>query len=249
VLVPSPAVAKKSRTPAPPRVQAPQRRDTRKHQRASRAPGRPTLGGVNRLWLAIGAVVVLAVVGGLSAFFATRSSNSSSSASPRQIDWAALPGLQTGPPPWDNGSAYLPDKIGLLGLDQLAQEALAYHIHAHVDVYVNGKKVIVPAGIGIYANSWLTEVHTHDTRGVIHIEAPSNKGYTLGQFFGEWGVKLTKDCLGRYCGAKSFHWWLDGKPQTGDPALVALKPHHEVAIAYGTPPTVVPKSYKFQAGE
>jgi hypothetical protein len=66
---------------------------------------------------------------------------------------------------------------------------------------VNGSARQVPAGIGIPGartqNSakgpffssgtcfyWL---HTHAADGVIHIESPVQRAYTLGDFFYEWG--------------------------------------------------------------
>src|SRR3954454_19763068 len=35
------------------------------------------------------------------------------------------------------------------GLKPEVKEQLAYHVHAHLDVFVDGKPVTVPAGIGI----------------------------------------------------------------------------------------------------
>jgi hypothetical protein len=187
------------------------------------------------------AVVVVAVV---LAFTLTRSSSASSS---KTIPWAKLGVLQTGPPPWNNGVGNLTDRLAPLGLNALGAEGTVVHIHQHLDLYVNGKRVTIPALIGIYDNSYITEVHVHDTTGVIHIESPTNRTFTLGQLFGEWGVKLTASCVGRYCG--HVRWWLNGKPMTGDPASLELKPHQEIAIAAGPPPLVVPHSYKFPRGE
>jgi len=132
-------------------------------------------------------------------------------------------------------------------LDPLAQEALAFHIHQHLDVYVNDKHVTVPALIGIYANSFITEMHTHTPDGVLHVESPKNQPYVLGQIFGEWGVRLNASCLGRYCG--DLHWWLNGKPQAGNPADLIVHAHQEIVIAAGKPPAHIPASYNFPAGE
>jgi hypothetical protein len=163
------------------------------------------------------------------------------------IPWAKLAPLQSGAPPWANDAAQLPPRLSYLGLNQLSAEGTVLHIHQHLDLYVAGKKVTLPAGIGIFGNSFITEVHVHDTSGVIHVESPKQRDFTLGQLFGEWGVKLTANCVGRYCG--HMRWWLDGKPMTGDPARLVLAPHQEIAIAAGPPPLVVPKSYAFPAGE
>jgi hypothetical protein len=226
---------KKTGLPAQPRPKAP-------------PPIRSTggAGGDRRRLLIGGGIAALVVVAAVLALVLTRG-GSSAGKTPRTIPWGQLGPLQTGPPPWNNGSAQLTERLAPLGLSQLSSEGTALHIHGHLDVYVNGKKVTVPAGIGIYDNSYLTELHTHDTRGVIHIESPHVSTFTLGQLFGEWGVKLTPTCIGRYCGR--LQWWVNGEKRTGDPANLAIAAHQEVAIAFGPPPLVVPKSYKFAAGE
>jgi hypothetical protein len=194
------------------------------------------------LWGGVAAAVVIAVV---LAFVLTR--GGSSGKTPPAVVWSQLGPLQTGPPPWNNGVGQLTDRLAPLGLSQLGSEGTALHIHQHLDVWVNGKKVTVPAGIGIYDDSYLTELHVHDTSGVIHVESPHVSTFTLGQLFGEWGVKLTSTCIGRYCG--NLQWWVNGEKMTGDPAALELESHQEIAIVFGKPPLVVPKSYKFAAGE
>jgi hypothetical protein len=165
------------------------------------------------------------------------------------VDFSALPFLQTGPPPWKSASDSLPGRMPFLGLSALSQEELAFHIHQHLDLYLNGKRVVLPAGIGIAANSsspFITEVHTHDTSGIIHVESATKRDFTLGQLFGEWGVRLTANCLGRYC--MGVHWWVNGKPQVGNPATLVLRSHQEIVIAAGKPPSSIPTSYSFPAG-
>lgn len=203
----------------------------------------------NLLWIVGGVVLVAAIAGAVIAVLATRGGGhgGGSSSEPAVIDWSAIPNLHKGPPPWDNGSVYLPDRLSILGLSQLSTEGSVLHIHQHLDLYVNGKHVTLPQGIGIYANSWLTELHTHTGDGIIHVESPTQKDFHLGQVFGEWGVRLTKNCVGDYCG--NVRWWVNGTPQTGDPGSLVLAPHQEIVVARGTPPTVVPKSYKFAPGE
>jgi hypothetical protein len=189
--------------------------------------------------------VAFFVVAAVLALTLTRSSSAGSA--PRAIPWSQLGALQTGPPPWNNGVGRLTGRLAPLGLHALGAEGTVLHIHQHLDLYVNGKRVTVPALIGIYDNSYITEVHVHDTTGVIHIESPTRRTFTLGQLFGEWGVKLTASCVGRYCG--HVKWWVNGKRMTGDPAALGLKPHQEIAIAAGRPPLVVPRSYAFPQGE
>jgi len=167
------------------------------------------------------------------------------SARPVAVDFAQFAALQTGSPPWTNGVAELQDNLAPVHLDALGQEALAFHIHQHLDVYVNGRHITVPAGIGIGA-TFITEVHTHRPDGIIHVESPANRRYTLGQLFGEWDVRLTGNCLGRYCGRLAS--WVDGKLQGGNPAQLVLRPHQEIVIAAGEPPTHIPSGYAFPVG-
>ena len=155
---------------------------------------------------------------------------------PKTIPWSTLAGKP------------LAARLSVLHLHALGQEGQAEHIHAHLDVFVKGKKVRVPASIGIdYQQQFITELHTHDTTGVVHIESPKVTTFSLGQLFGEWGVKLSSRCVGRYCDV--VHWWVNGKRQTRDPAAHVLRAHEEIVVAEGAPPFVVPKHYAFPPGE
>ena len=64
---------------------------------------------------------------------------------------------------------------------------------------MNGKKEPVPSQIGIYDGQFLTELHTHDASGIMHVESPTKRTFDLAQFFGVWGVRLTPSCVGGYC--------------------------------------------------
>jgi hypothetical protein len=159
-----------------------------------------------------------------------------SAAPPKTIPWSKLLGKQ------------LAGRLPALHLHPLGQEGQAEHIHAHLDVYVNGKKAQVPANVGIdFQQQFITELHTHDTTGVVHIESPVITTFSLGQFFGEWGIKLSSRCVAQYCG--TVHWWVNGKAKTGDPAAHVLRAHEEIVVAAGKAPFVVPKTYAFPRGE
>jgi hypothetical protein len=237
-------VAKKTRTPPPPRrVQAPQRRQT--------APTRTTDDRRRYLLLlAFGASGVIGLIVALILVFVVGKNDSSATVGPT-ITTGNLAGLQTGPAPWPVEYDHMPDRLGPLGLDQLPTEALQFHIHAHLDIFINGKKTPVPANVGIYDGEWITELHTHDTRGVIHVEAPATHDYTLGQFIGMWGVRFTPRCIGGYCAtaAKPFRTYVNGKRYDGDPTRLILRAHQEIALVYGKPPKTIPKSYEFLQGE
>jgi hypothetical protein len=233
-------VANKSRTPAPPRkVQAPQRRsDPRRPGRFSERRG---------LWLLV-AVAAVAVIAAIAAgVLLTRGGGKSTAANvPKQSD---LAGLQIGPAPWNTGLDTLPDRLDAVGVHALTNEGQVLHIHQHLDIFVNGKHEPVPQGIGIYDGQFLTELHTHDATGIIHVESPVAKHFSLGQFFGVWGVRLNGDCVGGYC-RQVTPWtvYVNGRPYTGDPAELNLSEHQEIAFVIGTPPKKIPSSYKYPPG-
>jgi len=207
-----------------------------------RAQAAGWLSGPNRWWVGGGAAALAIVV-----VIVLATALGGGSTKPFYVNFAQLSGLQNGPPPWNNGVGELPDHVSQVHLNTLSQEGNVLHIHQHLDVYVNGTHVPVPAGIGIDDNTFITEMHTHDASGVLHVEAPTNHPFTLGQIFGEWSVLLTANCLGRYCG--HLHWWVNGTQQTGNPANLILHAHQEIVIAAGKPPPHIPSSYKFPAGE
>jgi len=139
------------------------------------------------------------------------------------------------------------------GLPMLSTEGTVLHHHAHLDVRVHGRAVTVPAGIGIdEARHRVSPLHTHDASGVIHLESPVRRTFTLGQFFTEWGVPLSRTRLGglRADARHTLGVYVNGRRVTGDPAAVPLRQHDEVAVTYGragrTPH--VPASYRFAPG-
>jgi hypothetical protein len=203
----------------------------------------------SRLALAIGAVLAAAALaGGLLLASSSRQPHAAGVIAHGQpIDWASVPQLQTGAPPWPSESALLPARLLPSGLHQLATEGTVLHVHEHLDLYVNGRHVTVPALVGIDEEAgFLTELHTHDASGIIHVESPVQRVFTLGQFFCEWGVKLNARCLGPYQGQLS--WWVNGVRMHGDPAQLVLRRHQEIVIAAGRAPATVPSSYAFPLG-
>jgi hypothetical protein len=241
-----PAVAKKVRTPPPPRkVQVPQRRDTRKPKPSAgaAAPARSP-------WLyvgagALGVIVIAAAVLGIVLATGGGSSGTKTNAT---ASYNSLPGIRKTKAPWPPEYLYLPDRLSPLDLTTMGgHNGLVLHFHSHLDIFVNGKKVKVPAYVGInLGGGYLTELHTHNSSGVLHIEAQKKRSFTLGQFFAEWAVFLNAHQIGGYKGMK---WYLDGKLQTGNPQNLVFKPHQEIAIIVGKPPAKIPSSYKFLPGE
>jgi hypothetical protein len=200
--------------------------------------------------LAIGAalaLVLVAAIGGLAAAAARHHQQPATAAGP-------LAGLQTGPPPWGANTADLSERLRAIGVPPLSPaEGTAVHIHQHLDLYVDGHKVPVPAGIGIDPAAGYAPLHTHDASGVIHVESPTVRSYTLGQLFAVWGVRFTPGCLGGDCAAGGRRLWVyvNGRAYRGDPTTLALQAHQELVVAFGTAaqlPSPVPSSYPFPPG-
>jgi hypothetical protein len=183
----------------------------------------------------------------VAAFVLTRGDGSS--AAPKVPEQGRLIGLQVGPAPWNPGLDTLPDRVAPLGLHELTTEGQVLHIHQHLDIFVNGKRQPVPATVGIFDGQFLTELHTHDASGIIHVESPVAKRFDLGQFFGVWGVRLTGDCVGGYC-RQVTPWtvYVNGRAYAGDPRALVLRAHQEIAFVIGTPPKKIPTKYNFAPG-
>jgi hypothetical protein len=174
----------------------------------------------------------------------------------RSVATPDLPGAQTTAPPWSNGADnQLQQRLRALDIPLLSAEGEVLHIHQHLDVFVSGKPASVPAGIGIDpGGNFISPLHTHDDSGVMHVESPTKTTFTLGQFFGVWGIPLTSTRLGglKIGSGKLLRAYVNGKPFTRDPGSIQLAAHQELVVAYGTKaqmPTSVPSSYDFPAGE
>jgi hypothetical protein len=138
-------------------------------------------------------------------------------------------------------------------------EKVAFHIHAHLTIFVNGKAQQIPYGIGIgqpvqgvntrsgpFATKgtcfmWL---HTHALDGIVHVEAPKQMSFTLGQFFAVWGLKLSTSRVGPVTGKVTTFY--NGKVWTGSPAGVPLSPNAEIQLDLGKP-LFAPEHIKFPA--
>ena len=156
--------------------------------------------------------------------------------------------------PWGPKTENLRGRLRALGLPALAREGTALHTHEHLDLYLNGEHVAVPADIGIGSDHrFFSPIHTHDRTGIVHIESTQLRPFTLGQFFGVWGVRLSARCIGNYCagGGRRLRAFVDGHLVHGDPVGIPLRRHDEIVIAFGTRPELpkrIPSSYGFPAG-
>jgi hypothetical protein len=139
-------------------------------------------------------------------------------------------------------------------------ERLAFHIHAHLRIVVRGRSRRVPAGIGtappyeiaktaagsfVAAARCFAWLHTHVSDGVVHIESPVERTYTLGQFFDVWGQPLGRRSLGPDRGVVTA--FFDGRVYTGDPRGIPLLAHSRIELELGRPLTA-PDDARFPDG-
>jgi hypothetical protein len=139
------------------------------------------------------------------------------------------------------------------GISCSTSEQTLFHIHAHLTIFVNGVPRQVPAAIGIpnpgaqntaagpfiATGSCFYWLHTHAADGIVHIESPVQRTYTLGQFFDEWGQPLGPDQAGPATGHVTV---LDnGRVFLGNPRNVPLTAHAQIQLEVGTP-LVAPES-------
>jgi hypothetical protein len=159
----------------------------------------------------------------------------------------ALPGIQGGPAPWVPEWSFLAARLKADGLPVLSAEAFVVHIHQHLDLYVRGKREPIPALIGINVQQrYLSPIHTHDFSGIIHVEAPTKRSFTLGQFWDVYGVRFDSSCVGGECGGVKVY--VNGTPYFGNPRAVVLREHQELAVVVGKAPRKVPKRFVFPVG-
>jgi hypothetical protein len=158
------------------------------------------------------------------------------------------------------------------GLQAETAESLQHHVHAHLDIFVNGQPKLIPGGVGIVitdpavhhgvdsdgndeyggisppcATPCISPLHTHDATGTLHTESATDTDNTLGQLFTEWGVRLDGQCVGDFCTSSTpIKVVVNGKEVPLSTARdIPLTDQKEIAIVIGTPPATVPSTPDF----
>ena len=137
------------------------------------------------------------------------------------------------------------------GISCAPVEQLAYHIHTHFQVYVDGQPRSLPGGIGLLdpvvaqntpvgpfygASQCYYWLHTHTSDGIIHVESPTARIYTLGNFFDEWRQPLSSvQVAGAHGKVTAF---IDGSAWRKSPRMLPLLAHAVIQLDIGSP--VVP---------
>ena len=221
-----------------------------------------------RIWMAgagAAAVAVLTAVG-ISLAVAANGDGPGAAGGAPKLKLAALSTLgtlQPAPSPGPPGSegVPVPDAAPLAGLaagaagqdvDGIscqASEGGVLHVHAHLAIFVGGAARQVPGDVGFLAHAqggpclyWL---HTHAPDGIIHVESPAQRTYTLGDFFDEWGQPLGPGQVGPAKGRVVAIY--NSQRYRGDPRDIPLNAHAQIQLEVGKP-LLAPATITFPGG-
>jgi hypothetical protein len=145
------------------------------------------------------------------------------------------------------------------GMECSARETLLFHIHAHLAVFVDGRRRTIPRAIGIPQPREITSsdqgpfvvgdrcyyrMHSHTADGVIHIESPVRRTYTLGDYFDIWRQPLGPGQVGPARGPVIVY--INGRRFPGDPRTAPLTAQALVQVDVGA--DVPPQAFTFPPG-
>ena len=113
----------------------------------------------------------------------------------------------------------------------LGPMGMAEHYHPQLTIVADGRRIAVPAGIGMDPVAGaMSALHTHTADGMLHVEASApGQRFTLGQLFQQWAVHLSDTRLGDL-DVQRVMATVNGQPFDGDPASIVLAPEQEIAL-------------------
>jgi hypothetical protein len=130
----------------------------------------------------------------------------------------------------------------------------------HLAIFVDGQEQLVPLGVGI-GQPWQVEdsaegpfvtdgscfywIHTHTEDGVVHIESPLRRRFTLGDFFAIWQVPLSTTQVGPAQGAVITY--VNGSRDDRNPSDIPLLSHERIQLNVGG--DVPPYVFDFPPGD
>ena len=129
--------------------------------------------------------------------------------------------------------------------EPLAQ--LAYTAYAHLQVYVDGHSRALPGGIGIVdenpietqhglyygALTCMYWLHTRAADGLVEVQSPVSRTFTLGDLFAVWNQPLDRTRVARSHGHVTAT--VNGHRWHRNPALIPLREHETIQLAVGKP--------------
>lgn len=155
---------------------------------------------------------------------------------------------------WGGGSAVIVVLLGVVafvgrgqaapaidGIQCNTSEGAVTHIHQHLVIYDRGQLVPVASDVGDNAIGSSTPclfwLHTHSPDGVIHVEAPNQQTYTLGQFFDIWSQPLSRTTVAaaRADASHPLRAYVNGRLYRGDPPTIRLTDRERITMEVGPP--------------
>ena len=104
----------------------------------------------------------------------------------------------------------------------------------------------------LLTNVFIGFIHTMNP-GIIHIESPVAKDYTIGQFFDIWNKKFSNTQIldNIVNGKNTLNVYVNGNKVNAGVNYrdIKLKAHDEIAVVYGKPPSTIPSKYNFPQAE
>jgi hypothetical protein len=146
------------------------------------------------------------------------------------------------------------------GISCDALESTRYHIHVHVAIFIEGQPYQVPYGAGVGRPLQVSEdsdgpfvedgacfywLHTHTEDGVVHIESPARRDFTLGDFFAIWQEPISATEVGP--GRGNVIAYVNGERVTSNPAEIPLTQHALIQLNVGVDVPLVP--FEFARGD
>ena len=139
-----------------------------------------------------------------------------------------------------------PTAMAIGGVECSRAEQLNYHVHSGLDIFVDGVQQQIPSNIGILSSpSCLYWLHTHSENGIIHVEGPEAREFTLGQFLDIWQQTGNSTALFDTVSNMPATVYVDGERFEGDYRTIPLESLKEIVLAYGTPPENIPAEHDF----
>jgi hypothetical protein len=146
------------------------------------------------------------------------------------------------------------------GISCDALESTIFHIHLHLAVFFDDQEQSIPYGIGI-GQPWQVTgtdegpfvddgacfywIHTHTEDGIIHIESPVRRSFTLGDFFAVWQQPLSATQVGPKQG--QVITYVNGQRDSTNPPDIRLLPHQRIQLDVGA--DVPPYQFDFPPGD
>jgi hypothetical protein len=120
---------------------------------------------------------------------------------------------------------------------------------AHLDLFVDGERVTVPANIGVRPTCayWIRTVADD---GVVVIASPQQRSFTVGDLFDIWGAPLSARRFLTFAVGpqRPLRAFVDGRRVTGGVRAIGLRDGREIALVAGRRPARIPSGFDTGSG-